>query len=184
MEWKIWDLNMLNLRCLWIILAVSQKKRYLILKFWRAVLAANQYLEVIIGNWSFEWDHLERVCRVRWEPGSFQGIIIFKTLLKEEAPSEENTIELTRRRMCVFTEASGEEVSKKEIWSTVNRKMGEVCTLHALSFFDQLNFYLYLCYGDLMDIFISWRRGEIILGINSSQEAYLLLIFFFPKGWT
>ena len=23
----------------------------------RAVLAANQYLEVIIGNWSHEWDH-------------------------------------------------------------------------------------------------------------------------------
>ena len=36
---------------------VQKEEIYLILKFWRGVLAANRYLKVIIGNWSHEWDH-------------------------------------------------------------------------------------------------------------------------------
>lgn len=38
---------------------------------------------------------------------------IFKTLLKEEAPSKENTLSWQGGE-CVFMEASGEEVSKRK----------------------------------------------------------------------
>lgn len=40
-------------------------------------------------------------------------MIIFKTLLKEETPSMENTLSWQGGE-CVFMEASGEEVSKRK----------------------------------------------------------------------